>query len=142
MVGLDTQVRMIHRLSIFQWIILNALTIELQPVDGSILVELGITDKAQLATEIAAQILRHSIVLSNRILENRKTNACAGLKKVFEASFVSKIQEPQKGDDPSKLFGGKVKKLVKSRAKEIRDVASLSKVAKPQPRSSRPTSRG
>ena len=55
---------------------------------------------------------------------------CADLKKMFDPSFVSKIQEPEKDDDLSKLFGGKIKKLVKSKAKELRDVSSLSKVSR------------
>ena len=128
MVGIDTHLRIIHRLSVFQWIILNSLTIDLQPLNGVVQAELGVTDKAQLATELSAQILKHSIAVSNRTVNNRRVNACAGLKKGFVKSFVDELLVVKKEDD-MKLFGGKVDRMVKSKAKEAKNLDVLAKVS-------------
>ena len=143
MIALDAHLRIIHRLSVFQWIILNSLTIDLQPLDGTIQAELGVSDKSQLATEIAAQILKHSIAISNRTIINRRVNACAGLSSKYMKSFVDELKIVKKEDDMSKLFGGKIDKMVRSKAKETKNLSILSKVAvNPRKRSSgrRPSS--
>ena len=99
----------------------------MQPVDGLVTANVDIANKAQLAAELSSQILRQSAILSKGTIVNRRVNEAAGLRKKYNNLFVTAVEKVEKSD-LSKLFGGKGLSLIKSKARELRDVESLEKV--------------
>ena len=56
---------------------------------------------------------------------DRERRPSAGLKKKFTMSFVEGLMVPSKDDEMSLLFGGKVEKIIKVKAKERRNLDDL-----------------
>jgi hypothetical protein len=118
LVLLDKHIKQVQKLAVFQGSIINALTIDLQPLDDQ---SAGCSDfaipAAQLAGDMAAQMMRQSIRLSHRITQLRRQNVCAGL-----GGYISKVTDALVDipyhQDPTYLFGGLYSKTSKSAAKK------------------------
>jgi hypothetical protein len=104
-----------ERIAAFQVTILNALTIDLQPLDDQPMVgsEFAIPS-ACLATDMAAQLMK--VVVSHRLTQLRRQNACAGMKHFIDEVTTSLMKIPF-DRDPTLLFGGLYDKTSKEALK-------------------------
>ena len=109
----------LHRMQAFQLIILNAVMMEL---DHSLF------PSAKLIADLAAQCFKGSASVLHRLVYLRRQNACAGLKGKFLESLITDLAKLSFSEDPSKVFGGKVKSAMKQVAKHKSSEKTLQKV--------------
>jgi hypothetical protein len=116
--SLDKHVKTLERLSVFQASIINALAIDLQPLDDQTqCVSDFAIPAAQLAGDMAAHTMRQSIKLSHRICQLRRQNVCAGLKGYIEKVTDALLDIPY-DHKPELLFGGLYDKTSRTAAKK------------------------
>jgi hypothetical protein len=108
----------LEKIFVFQASIINALAIDLQPLDDQTqCVSDFAIPAAQLAGDMAAHSMRQSIKLSHRICQLRRQNVCAGLKGYIEKVTDALLDIPY-NHKPELLFGGLYDKTSRTAAKK------------------------
>jgi hypothetical protein len=119
LVIMDTFMRSMTRLAAFQLSILNASLVELQPLQdqdpGNSEFAIPVTE---LATDIAAQMMKLSINHSHKITRVRRQNACIGIKAKVIDMLGDDLMEVRYDADSTLLFGGLYDKTAKQAAKK------------------------
>jgi hypothetical protein len=116
--AIDRHVKSMERISAFQVTLLNALTIDLQPLDDqpAQVSDFGIP-AACLATDMAAQLMKESVVVTHRLIQLRRQNACAGMKNRIDG-VTDALMKISFESDPTLVFGGQYDKTSREAAKK------------------------
>jgi len=131
---LDERIQVLKRLAAFQLTLLNALIVDLQPLED---VESGKEANdfdipvAKLLADMSAQSLSLSIKTSHKITMIRRKNVCNGLRGKFVNRLVddlAKVSLKDRDDQIPRLFSGKFQDTVKSVAKKEQSELAIEKV--------------
>jgi hypothetical protein len=116
---MDTFMRSMTRLAAFQLSVLNASLVELQPLQDQDNSNSEFAIPAtELATDIAAQMMKLSINHSHRITRLRRQNVCVGIKTKVIDMLADDLMVVSYDADPTHLFGGLYDKTSKLAAKK------------------------
>jgi len=126
--NIDRELRILSRVSAFQLLILNALSIQLSDgcADGE---ERDSPDgpfaMAKLASDIASQQVQHSMRISHHTLSLRRDNVYAGVVGKYKDDLVSRLKEIDLNGEY--LFAGDFSSKVKEVAKRVQREYTVSK---------------
>jgi hypothetical protein len=132
--SIDRHVKSMERIAAFQVTMLNALTIDIQPLDDqpAIVSDFAIP-VACLSTDMAAQLMKESVVISHRLTQLRRQNACAGMNNVID-TVTDALMKIKFDHDPTLVFGGLYDKTSRAAAKVKKTAEQTRKSVASRPR--------
>jgi hypothetical protein len=106
----DQYMKWFMRVSSFQMAILNAIIIDLQPMDDQPQEHTFALPATQLVTDMTAQLLKHAGALSHHVTKTRRNHAAVGFKSQMCDSLMKELLKASYEGDATLLFGGKFTK--------------------------------
>jgi len=141
LIKLDREIRVIARLSAFQLLILNALTIQLSDdVTGEGHEGDSPFAMAKLSAELTGQQLTQLMRVSHAIIPMRRANVCAGLTSKHKEDITTRLKELDLDSDF--LFAGRFTDVLKETAKKIKRDQTIGDVLQSSNTSRQPRGKG